>query len=76
MLQEMGYDSDPVKTWKESQEKVLYRRLWNTLVLLCSEGVSRKPLRPFLPRTLRRKQVTRRRKKKRKRRQDPTIITS
>lgn len=22
MLQEMGYDSDPVKAWKQSQEKV------------------------------------------------------
>lgn len=22
MLQDMGYDSDPVKAWKESQEKV------------------------------------------------------
>lgn len=22
MLQEMGYDSDPVKAWKEAQEKV------------------------------------------------------
>lgn len=22
MLQQMGYDSDPVKTWKQAQEKV------------------------------------------------------
>lgn len=24
MLQQMGYDSDPVKAWKEAQEKVGY----------------------------------------------------
>lgn len=33
MLVQRGYESDPVKAWKEAQEKVMIRNLWIHLML-------------------------------------------